>query len=97
MNVEPPTQFRQPPRSLRVCPFSPPTLPRRLPCFVDLTNMNLSPEELNRLCKRFRVLIIGRRNAGKTTILENMTGSDAGTEPEVRDKYGELVVRASLI
>ena len=59
--------------------------------------MNLSPEELDRLCKRFRVLIIGRRNAGKTTILEKMTGSEAGAEPEIRNEKGELVVRATLI
>jgi hypothetical protein len=42
------------------------------------------------------VLIIGRRNAGKTTILENITGSEEGAKPEIRDK-GDLVVRASLI
>ena len=59
--------------------------------------MNPSPEELNRLCKRFRVLIIGRRNSGKTTILEKMTGGEAGAEPEIRDEKGELVVRVSLI
>jgi hypothetical protein len=59
--------------------------------------MNLSPEELSRLCKRFRVLIIGRRNAGKTTILEKMTGSEAGAAPEIRDEEGQLVVRASFI
>ena len=65
--------------------------------FVDLSNMDIFPEELHRLCKRFRVLIIGRRNAGKTTILEKMIGSEAGTAPEIRDEDGELVVRASLI
>jgi GTPase SAR1 family protein len=43
------------------------------------------------------VLIIGRRNAGKTTILEKMTGSEEGAKPEIRDKGGNLVVRASLI
>jgi ATPase subunit of ABC transporter with duplicated ATPase domains len=43
------------------------------------------------------VLIIGRRNAGKTTILENITGSEEGAKPEIRDKEGNLVVRASLI
>ena len=65
--------------------------------FVDLSNMDISPEELHRLCKRFRVLIMGRRNAGKTTILEKMTGSEEGTMPEIRNEDGELVVRASLI
>ncbi|KAF8503439.1 hypothetical protein F5888DRAFT_1662083 [Russula emetica] len=59
--------------------------------------MDPSSEELNRLCKRFRVLIIGRRNAGKTTILEKMTGSEVGAKPEIRDEEGRLVVWASLI
>ena len=59
--------------------------------------MELSSTDLNVLCKRFRVLIIGRRNAGKTTILEKMTGSEEGAKPEIRDKEGRLVVRPSLI
>ena len=59
--------------------------------------MDISREELHRLCKRFRVLIVGRRNAGKAAILEKMTGSEAGTAPEIRDEDGELVVRASHI
>jgi GTPase SAR1 family protein len=59
--------------------------------------MELSSEELNLVCNRFRVLIIGRRNAGKTTILEKMTGSEVGAKPRIRDKEGRLVVRASLI
>jgi GTP-binding protein EngB required for normal cell division len=66
-------------------------------CFVDLTNMDLSSKDLNRLCNRFRVLIIGRRNAGKTTILEKMTGSEVGAKPRIHDKAGRLVVRASPI
>lgn len=44
--------------------------------FVDLTNMNLTSEDLSRLCKRFRVLIIGRQNAGKSTVLEKMTSRE---------------------
>ena len=53
--------------------------------------MDVSPEDLRQFCKRFRVLIIGRRNAGKTTILEKMTGSEEGAMPEIRDR-GRLVV-----
>ena len=56
--------------------------------------LDISPEDISRLCKRFRVLIIGRRNAGKTTILEKMTGSEEGALPEIRDKEGRWVVRA---
>ncbi|KAF8492159.1 hypothetical protein F5888DRAFT_1731327, partial [Russula emetica] len=57
--------------------------------------MDLSSGDLSRLCDRFRVLIMGRRNAGKTTILEKMSGSEEGAKPEIRDKEGRLVVRAS--
>jgi GTPase SAR1 family protein len=53
----------------------------------------VSSKDLNQLCDRFRVLIIGRRNAGKTTILENMTGSEEGAKPVIRDKEGRMVVR----
>ena len=58
---------------------------------------DISSEEIRYLCRRFRVLIIGRRNAGKTTILEKMTGSDVGVKPVIHDKEGRLVVRAPLI
>jgi len=64
---------------------------------MDPTNTDISSEDISRLCNRFRVLIIGRRNAGKTTILEKMTGSEVGAKPEIRDTEGRLVVRASLI
>jgi hypothetical protein len=78
-------------------PYQLPPSSLRLLCFIVLTSMDISPEDLSRVCKRFRVLIIGRRNAGKTTILEKMTGSDEGAKPEIRDKEGHLVVRASLV
>ena len=61
----------------------------------DFTNMDVSSEDLRRLCDRFRVLIIGRRNAGKTTIIEKMTGSEEGAKPEIRNTEGDLVVWAS--
>ncbi|KAF8495671.1 hypothetical protein F5888DRAFT_1946930, partial [Russula emetica] len=59
--------------------------------------MDISSEDISRVCKRFRVLIIGRRNAGKTTILEKMTGSDEGAMPEIRDKEGRLVDDPTLV
>ncbi|KAF8499050.1 hypothetical protein F5888DRAFT_1943614 [Russula emetica] len=59
--------------------------------------MDISPEDLSRVCNRFRVLIIGQRNAGKTTILEKMTGSDEGAKPEIRDKKGHLVDDPTLV
>ena len=54
--------------------------------------MDTSPEQLRKLCPKFRILIIGRRNAGKTTILENMTGNEPEVEPEIRGKEVRLVV-----
>jgi len=56
--------------------------------------MDVAPEKLREICPRFRVLIMGRRNAGKTTLLEKMTASEVGAEPEIRDKDGNLVVCA---
>ena len=48
--------------------------------------MDIPSDDLSRLYKRFRVLIIGRRDAGKTTVLEKMSGSEVGAKPEIRDK-----------
>ncbi|KAF8502133.1 hypothetical protein F5888DRAFT_1669465 [Russula emetica] len=59
--------------------------------------MDPSSGDLSRLCKRFRVLIIGRRNAGKTTILEKITSSEVGVEPEIRDEEGRLVDNPTLV
>jgi len=40
-------------------------------------------------CAHFRVLVIGRANAGKTTILEKVCGVDKETEPIIYDKNGK--------
>ncbi|KAF8332169.1 hypothetical protein F5887DRAFT_1140763 [Amanita rubescens] len=42
------------------------------------------------LCPHFRILVIGRANAGKTTILEKVCGVAKATEPIIYDKDGEL-------
>jgi len=39
-------------------------------------------------CHHFRILIIGRANAGKTTILEKVCGVTKGTKPIVYDQNG---------
>ena len=39
-------------------------------------------------CPYFRVLVIGRANAGKTTILEKVCCVDKGTNPIIFDKNG---------
>jgi ABC-type uncharacterized transport system ATPase subunit len=42
-------------------------------------------------CPHFRILVIGRANAGKTTILEKVCGVEKGTKPIiVYDKKGKL-------
>lgn len=41
-------------------------------------------------CPHFRILVIGRANAGKTTILEKVCGVQSGTEPIIYDQNGKL-------
>ena len=41
-------------------------------------------------CPHFRILVIGRANAGKTTILEKVCGVRHGTMPIICDKEGKL-------
>ncbi|KAE9394771.1 hypothetical protein BT96DRAFT_886272 [Gymnopus androsaceus JB14] len=53
--------------------------------------MDILPEQLREQCPVFRVLIIGRRNAGKTTILKKMAGIETTEEPQIRDTNGVLV------
>ncbi|KAJ6522849.1 hypothetical protein B0H10DRAFT_2206114 [Mycena sp. CBHHK59/15] len=53
-------------------------------------SMSYTAQEIRELCPQFRVLVIGRRNAGKTTILKKMSGSD-GSDVEIRDVNGNKV------
>ena len=39
-------------------------------------------------CPYFRILVIGRANAGKTTIIEKVCGVAQGTEPIIFDEEG---------
>ena len=41
------------------------------------------------LCPHFCILVIGRANAGKTTILEKVCGVAKGTNPIIYDKDGK--------
>jgi hypothetical protein len=41
------------------------------------------------LCQHFRILVIGRANAGKTTILEKVCGVAKGTRPIIYDRDGK--------
>ena len=38
-------------------------------------------------CPYFRILVIGRANAGKTTILEKVCGVAEGTQPIIYDEH----------
>ena len=40
-------------------------------------------------CPHFRILIIGRANAGKTTILEKVCGVQQGTKPIIYNQDGK--------
>jgi ABC-type uncharacterized transport system ATPase subunit len=40
-------------------------------------------------CPHFRILVIGRANAGKTTILEKVCGVAQGTNPIIYDEHGD--------
>ena len=40
-------------------------------------------------CPHFRILVIGRANAGKTTILEKVCGVARGTKPVIYDQDGK--------
>jgi len=43
------------------------------------------------LCPHFHILLIGRANAGKTTILEKVCGVGKGTTPVIYNKDGKSV------
>ena len=53
---------------------------------TDETHVKLLREQY--LCPHFRILVIGRANAGKTTILEKICGVAKGTKPTIFDKDG---------
>ena len=56
---------------------------------VDETHVQMLKERY--LCPYFRILVIGRANAGKTTILEKVCGVAKETEPIIYDNHGKPV------
>ncbi|KAG8940818.1 hypothetical protein FRC03_005076 [Tulasnella sp. 419] len=50
--------------------------------------------KIRRRCPRFRILIIGKANSGKTTILQKMCGST--DTPVVIDQYGRKIDHSNL-
>ncbi|KAF8728335.1 hypothetical protein AX14_006777 [Amanita brunnescens Koide BX004] len=47
-------------------------------------------------CPHFRILVIGRANAGKTTILEKVCGVAKGTKPIIHDKEGNELTSSAI-
>ena len=54
----------------------------------------LSAEEIRRECPQFRILIIGKANAGKTTILRKVCNAKPDAKPIVYDAKGKEVEQA---
>jgi len=52
----------------------------------------LGPEEIRRQCRQFRILVIGKANAGKTTILRKVCNVKPDAKPIVYDAEGEKLV-----
>jgi hypothetical protein len=51
----------------------------------------LDAAEIRRECPRFRVLIIGKANAGKTTILRKVCNAKPDAKPVIYDPEGKKV------
>jgi hypothetical protein len=48
--------------------------------------------KFRKMCPRFRVLIVGKANSGKTTVLKKMCDAAAEEKPIVLDKSGIQVM-----
>jgi len=53
----------------------------------------LSAEEIRARCPQFRILIIGKANAGKTTILRRVCNAKPDAKPIVYDAEGKEVLQ----
>jgi hypothetical protein len=56
--------------------------------FVDAEVEDIKILSYRYKCPHFRILVIGRANAGKTTILEKVCGVAKGTQPIILDMEG---------
>ena len=54
----------------------------------------LSADQIRGECPQFRILIIGKANAGKTTILRKMCNAKPDAKPIIYDAEGRKVKRA---
>ena len=69
----------------------------KLDSFIDPGSKPIAMLKERYKCPYFRILIIGRTNAGKTTILEKVCGVQQGTKPIIYNKAGELSWSPSCI
>ena len=53
----------------------------------------LDAQQIRGECPQFRILIIGKANAGKTTILRKVCNAKADTKPIVYDAEGKEVIQ----
>jgi hypothetical protein len=53
----------------------------------------LEPAQIRRECPQFRILVIGKANAGKTTILRKVCNATPGAKPIIYDAEGKKVKR----
>ncbi|KAJ7488009.1 hypothetical protein FB451DRAFT_1026012 [Mycena latifolia] len=58
--------------------------------------MSLTIDEIKERCPRFRILVLGRRNAGKTTILKKMCGSDGNDLEIVNVKREKVLIQRGM-
>jgi len=52
----------------------------------------LGPAEIRHQCPQFRILVIGRANAGKTTILRKVCNAKRDAKPIIYDAEGKEVI-----
>jgi len=57
----------------------------------DDPRTEVDAERLRADCQQFRILIIGKANAGKTTILQKVCNAKPGAKPIVFNRYGEKI------
>ncbi|KAJ7487979.1 hypothetical protein FB451DRAFT_1025474 [Mycena latifolia] len=58
--------------------------------------MSLTIDEIKERCPRFQILVIGRRNAGKTTILKKMCGSDGSDLEIINVNWGKVASSTTM-
>ena len=51
----------------------------------------LEPDQIREECRRFRILVIGKANAGKTTILRKVCNVGSDVKPIVLDERGKSI------